>query len=138
MTPNERTILLVEDEPMLARLYAVALEARQFRVLTAGNKQTAITLLVEHEPELVILDLMIPISPGEELMTYDHPVGFDILEWLKKHPERKVTKVIVLTNLDVDEHKLHAEELGAEEFLLKVDFSPNEIVQRVERVLLTA
>lgn len=135
--PNHKkaTILLIEDEPILVQLYAKALAKQPATVVTAHNKRSALEAIAEHKPDIILLDLMIPFGPGEDLINYEHPVGFDILEWVRHHPEYNSTKVAIMTNLDSDEHKKHAESLGVSKFLVKSDYEPKSISAIVTELL---
>ncbi len=133
--PASYNILIVEDEPMISEMYRTVLSKSAYHVLTALNKTAAIELITKHKPNIVLLDLMIPIGPGEELITYDHPVGFDILEWVRHHPDLDGTKIVIITNLDSLEHKRHAEQLGAIDYLVKANFGPKDIVKHVDALL---
>lgn len=135
MTPP--TILLVEDEPMIAHLYHSILGMRPYMVLTAFNKQAAIQMIIRHRPHVILLDLMIPLGPGESLISYDHPVGFDILEWVNNHPELQHTKVAILTNLESEQYKKHAEQLGVSAYIVKAEHDPHELLATVESLLET-
>lgn len=132
---NPRSVLIVEDEPLISELYRAVLSTGPYKVLTAFNKQTAVELITQYRPHLILLDLMIPIGPGEELVTYDHPVGFDIVEWVRDHPELGKTKILVLTNLDSDMHKTHAEQLGVADYLMKVSLEPKELARKVDSIM---
>lgn len=128
-------ILLIEDEPMIAELYRTVLTVGKYDVITALNKRSAVELIEKLKPRLVLLDLMIPIGSGEDFIEYDHPVGLDVLEWIRHHPECQETKVIVITNLDSDDNKRMAEKLGAVLYLVKAGMEPRELVQHVDSVL---
>ncbi len=127
-------ILLVEDEPIIASLYESIL-VQKYDVITAGNKQLAILQLEAVHPHVLLLDLMIPLGVGEDFITYDHPVGFDILEWLHQHDELSDVRTIIITNLESDEHRKHAEQLGAVRYLVKASVEPHEILRNVDSVL---
>lgn len=135
MSTKQPIILLVEDEPMIADLYATVLSTRPYRVLRALNKTSALSLIEEHRPHLILLDLMIPIGAGEDLISYDHPVGFDIVEWVHHHPELTGTKIVIITNLESDEHRRHAMQLGVTEYLVKAQYDPHAIAEKVETIL---
>ncbi len=128
-------ILLIEDEPLIAELYRAVLTEGKYEVITAFNKRSAVELIERLKPRLVLLDLMIPIGSGEDFIEYDHPVGFDVLEWIRHHPGCKETKVIVITNLDSDDNKRMAESLGAVLYLVKAGMEPHELVRHVDSVL---
>ncbi|MFH1171809.1 MAG: response regulator [bacterium] len=129
------SILLIEDEPMISELYSAVLGVRPYQLFKAFNKTSAIELITEHKPHLILLDLMIPIGRGEDLISYDHPVGFDILEWVHHHPEMAHTKIVVLTNLESDEFRDHAEKLGAVAYLIKAEHEPHDILAQVDLLL---
>ncbi|MBI3956806.1 MAG: response regulator [Candidatus Kerfeldbacteria bacterium] len=133
--PPTPTILLVEDEPIIAEMYQAVLGTRPYRVILALNKQRAIELIEGEKPGLILLDLMIPIGAGEDLITYDHPVGFDILEWVNDHPDLAHTKVMVLTNLESTAHREHAERLGVTDYLVKAEHDPHDILRRVDAIV---
>lgn len=117
---------------MINDIYKTVLKDRRYEVVSAYNKQSALKYIDDHRPDLILLDLMIPIGPGEELITYDHPVGFDILEWLHHHKVYSKIPVVILTNLDSDMHKEHAEKLGAREYLVKANLEPHDVVRYVD------
>lgn len=131
MIKDTTKILLVEDEPMIAQLYAAVLQSR-YDVVTAHSKQAAVARLLEQRPDVLLLDLMIPIGAGEDRISYDHPVGFDILEWMRHHKELQKTKVVIVTNLESDEHRRHAEQLGVVMYLVKAAMEPYELVRHVD------
>jgi DNA-binding response OmpR family regulator len=132
---NNIRILVVEDEPLLLELYARALAREHFDVAKAKDKMEAISKVEHFAPQVVLLDLMIPIGAQEFQTEYDHPAGFDVLEVVKRNPHTKTAKVIVLSCLDVDQHKAHAEELGADAYIVKSDIDPHELVDYAKKVL---
>lgn len=129
---DTRTILLIEDEPIIAELYRTVLAMGDYDVVTAFNKQSALSLIQKRTPMVVLLDLMIPIGPGESLVTYDHPVGFDILEWMHHHATFKSIPVMVVTNLESDQYRKHAESLGVAGYFVKANLEPKDIVKHVD------
>ncbi|MBI4415323.1 MAG: response regulator [Candidatus Kerfeldbacteria bacterium] len=131
---DARTILLVEDEPIIAELYRAVLATRDYDVVTAFNKQSALTLIQERTPRVVLLDLMIPLGPGESLVTYDHPVGFDILEWMHHHAAYKSIPVMVVTNLESDQFRKHAESLGIAGYFVKANLDPKDLLRHVDSI----
>lgn len=129
-------ILVVEDEPFLSSLYARALDRdAQVIVEVARNKIDAIIKVERFEPDVVLLDLMIPLGGQEFIADYDHPPGFDVLETVKRNPHTKNARVIVLSCLDADAHKRHAEELGADAYLVKSEVDPHELVDYSRKII---
>lgn len=136
MPSHPLKVLVVEDEPLISSLYARALgKDPGISVQTAKDKIDAI-LKVEHfSPDVVFLDLMIPLGTHEFVADYDHPAGFDVLETIKHNPHTKTAKVIVLSCLDSDTHKTHAEALGADAYIVKSEIDPHELVAESRRML---
>jgi DNA-binding response OmpR family regulator len=115
--PARRRILVVEDEPDIARGLRDALEFEQFEVLTTGLGRDGIRLVRERAPDLVILDLMLPDGNG-----------FGVCEDIRKtHP---VIPIIMLTARSQETDKIRGLEVGADDYVTK-PFSVGELVARV-------
>lgn len=131
-TVGKSVILLVEDEPLLVEMYSTVLKKlKGFTVMTAREEQTALEAIGAHHPALVLLDLMIPSSARRTESDYHEPVGLNVLKKIKSSPETKRTKVVILSNLDADEHRLRAEQLGADAYIVKAMVPPEELLRRV-------
>ncbi|HZZ98831.1 MAG TPA: response regulator [Candidatus Saccharimonadia bacterium] len=116
------TILIIEDDAQIAKLYQEALKAAGFAVVIAPTGNQGLSDLTKIKPNLVILDIM--LAQGMN--------GFDILEKMKKNPSLKAIPVIVLTNLD-SEQKV-ALEIGAAAYMVKSNTSLEEIVAKVKQL----
>jgi DNA-binding response OmpR family regulator len=119
----QKVIAIIEDEHYLQDIYKSTLEANQFSVLQAFNGQQGLTLISEQHPDLILLDIMLP----------DNISGFDILEKIKQAPETKDIPVVMMTNLDSE--KETAKKMGAKDYLVKVNITPDELVARVKYYL---
>ena len=112
---NSKTILVVEDEVSLNNLYVKFLETEGYIVESAKNGQEALEIFNARKPDLILLDLSMPLLDG---------VGFlkeaNILE---ASPN---TRVIVFTNSEDDDRIDKAFDLGATRYLLKVMLAPKE------------
>jgi DNA-binding response OmpR family regulator len=119
---NERvsTVLVVDDEPIVRDVLVRYLEQEGYRALQAADGDTARTLLDEEEPNLVVLDLMLPGTDGLALC-----------RWIRA---RSQLPVIMVTALSEEADVLTGLELGADDYLTK-PFSPRELVARVKSVL---
>lgn len=115
-----QTVLVVDDEPKIARLARDYLEHAGYAVLTAGDGPSAVQAARTRRPDLVILDLGLP--------------GLDGLEVLRTIRASGATPVVVLTARDTELDKLLGLELGADDYVTK-PFSPRELVARVRAVL---
>ena len=121
---RKKSILIVEDEPELAEVYSTLLTQSDYKVTVAHNGQEALTSAQEHQPDLILLDLRMPVMDGVEfLKQYD----------LKKlHP---TVKVIVFSNYDLQDEIDDAYRLGADRYVLKAWASPRELLQIVSDTL---
>ncbi len=113
-------ILIVDDEDKIAGVVAAYLEREGYQVFTAGNGRAAIALFRETEPDAVILDLMLPDFPGEEVCRMIREVSD--------------TPVLMLTAKSAEEYRLEGFSLGADDYISK-PFSPRELVARLKAVL---
>ena len=116
-------ILVVEDDQDLQFLYRQALNAAGHRVEVAGDGIEALKMVKAVEPDLILLDLLLPHMGGIEFL---HTYG------IAKHPH---VKVILLSNLNSPELIKKAQEMGIRHYLIKVDSTPKQMVEHVERAL---
>lgn len=129
------SILLIEDEPILVSLYVSVLQKlTEANVLTATEEQEALSLIDRVVPRIILLDLMIPTTTGTEA-GFHEPVGFEVLRRVKSNPKTKQIHVIILSNLDADEHRQRAQQLGAEEYIVKALLKPSELAERIAKYL---
>ena len=106
-------ILIVEDDTNLLKLYQEIFSKENFEVETAEDGEEAIKKSKAFLPEIVLLDLMLPIVDG-----------FGVLKELQADSQTKNAKVIVFTNLDSEIQKEKALNLGAAKFVVKSGDSP--------------
>lgn len=116
-----KKILIVEDDSFLQGLAANKLTKAGFEVMTAGNGEKAVTELESNKFDCILLDLMLPdIS------------GFDILKGFKK--DHRNVPVVVFSNLSDDKDIKKAMDLGADEYLVKANFTLEELVEKVKKL----
>ncbi|HHT70737.1 MAG: response regulator transcription factor [bacterium] len=113
-------ILVVDDEPTIVEFVRINLEKAGFRVLTAGDGETALRLAASEQPDLVVLDVMLP---GKD--------GFEVCRELRR---TTAVPIIMLTARDDDVDKILGLELGADDYLTK-PFNPRELVARIKAIL---
>jgi DNA-binding response OmpR family regulator len=118
--PASKTVLVVEDDENTASLIALYLEREGFLPVTAADGQEALTLAETHQPDLVILDLMIPKVDG-----------WEVCRRLRQGSE---VPVIMLTARGEEIDRVAGLTLGADDYVVK-PFSPRELVARVRAVL---
>ena len=115
------TILVVDDEKKIADLVTVYLKREGFQVLVAHDGPQALELVHERQPDLIVLDLMLPGMDGLALCRMLRAEG----TWVP---------IIMLTARTLEEDKLVGLSLGADDYVTK-PFSPRELVARVQAVL---
>jgi len=119
--PEKDCILVVDDEPRLVRLVLSVLQAVGYRVVTAGDGESALEALAMQQPDLVLLDVVLP-----------H--GMDGYEICRRIREFSAVPVIMLTSKALEADKLRGFEAGADDYLTK-PFSSKELIARVKAVL---
>ncbi len=119
-----QTILVVDDEPKIVEVVRDYLRQAGYRVLTAGDGHTALTLVRRERPDLVILDLMLPGGMS----------GLDVCRLMRQDPALLDLPIIMLTARSEETDRLIGLELGADDYVTK-PFSTREVVARVRAVL---
>ncbi len=115
-----KKVLIIEDDSFLQGLAANKLSKSDFAVTTASKGEDAVTKIVNEKFDCILLDLMLPdIS------------GFDILKNIKDAHQK--VPVIVFSNLSDDKDIKRAMDLGAEEYLIKSNFTLEELVEKVKK-----
>lgn len=130
-------VLLIEDEPILVSLYTMVLNKAAYEVQSASDAESAEMKVVTLHPHVILLDLLIPKSTGGDTHgeSMHEPTGFQILRMIKGTPSLQSMRVIVLSNLDSDEHLRIAKELGADRYIVKANLDPHDLQKNVEEVL---
>ncbi len=121
---KQKKILLVEDDDALASVYQTRLQAEGFDVKRVPNGEDALAAALEYNPDLTILDVMMPKVSG-----------FDVLDILRNTPETAKMKVVMLTALSQDSDKDRAKSLGADDYLVKSQVVIADVVERVKHHL---
>lgn len=123
---KNNTILLVEDDKLLAEMYQEKLELESYKVIVAEDGKEALKK-AQKQPNLILLDIMMPGMNG-----------FEVLKELKQNMETKNIPVIVLTNLgseSADKDKNLAISLGAQNYLVKSYHTPDEVIKKVKSAI---
>lgn len=118
-------ILLVDDDPLLVRMYQKKFENDGYQIDTAGDGEEVSSKVAKVKPDLILMDIMMPKVNG-----------IDALRKLKSSDSTKDIPVVLLTNVsgpmkDIDEGLA----LGAVGYLVKANYTPREIVQKVKEIL---
>ena len=126
MNDNKKpTVLVVEDDLRLLRIYAAKLSDQGWEVLTAADGEIGSTLAREKLPDVLLLDLMLPKKDG-----------FGVLADLQKDEKARTrVKVLILSQLGQQTNIDRGKEMGAKEYMVKADVSLDAIVQKVKTYL---
>ena len=114
------TILIVDDEPRYLRLMEANLITEGFQVIKATNGQEAVDQVVEHHPDLVLLDVMMPVLDG-----------FGALERIREFSN---VPIIIVTARGSENDRVRGLDLGADDYIVK-PFSATELLARVRAVM---
>ncbi|GAB3380357.1 phosphate regulon transcriptional regulator PhoB [Spongiibacter taiwanensis] len=120
---NEKTILIVDDEAAIREMIRVGLELSGYQCLEASNAQEAHGIIVDQRPDLVLLDWMMPVTSGIEL-----------LRRLRREELTKDLLVIMLTAKDDEDNRVQGLDVGADDYITK-PFSSRELMARIKAVL---
>ena len=119
----EPMILIAEDEPSIVELIKYNLEHEGFRVAVAMDGEEALIAVVEHKPDLILLDWMLP-----------HVSGLEICRQLRRGSATRDTPIIMLTARGEEPDRVRGLESGADDYVIK-PFSPSELMARVRALL---
>lgn len=117
------TILIVDDQPQISKILNDVLIKKGYSTVMAFNGESAYQKALELKPDLIIMDIMMPILSG-----------FDAVKKIKSHIEMEKIPIIFLTARGLDTDKEEAEKLGAVGFVTK-PFSPKSLLALVESIL---
>lgn len=117
-------ILIVEDEKVLNDAYSLILKKEGHDVMTAFNGKEALQAAKKQEPDIILLDILMPEMNGIEFLR-----EFKLKE---KHPQ---TAVVILSNLDMDKEIEEAYKLGAYKYILKAVTSPQQLAVLVNHLV---
>jgi two-component system response regulator/two-component system chemotaxis response regulator CheY len=117
-------ILLIDDDPVLLKLYSTRLMADKHEVKTASNGESALELLSDFTPELIVADLLMPKLNG-----------FSFLEQLNQQPKFAKTIRIVFSSVVNEEQIGRLEALKVSKYLNKTDTTPTQLVETINQLL---
>ncbi len=122
MPPGVKTILLVDDDTEIIESMRAVLENKGFRILVARDGNAGLTVAERENPDLLILDMMMPKKSG-----------FLVLEKLKGRPGGLIPTIMITGN-EGSRHRAYAEMLGVRDYIRK-PFAMEKLVRSVEKVL---
>ncbi|MFT6420002.1 MAG: two-component system phosphate regulon response regulator PhoB [Porticoccus sp.] len=120
---SDKTVLVVDDETAIRDMICSALDVAGFDTLQAENAQQAHAMIIDHKPDLVLLDWMMPVTSGIEL-----------IRRLQRDDLTKNIPVIMLTAKASEDNLIQGLDVGADDYITK-PFSPRALVARINAVL---
>ncbi|MBI2019927.1 response regulator [Candidatus Daviesbacteria bacterium] len=117
-------VLIVEDDPILLKIYHKKFEIEGFQVETAIDGETGLTKIKTIMPNLVLMDIMLPKMNG-----------IDAMEKAKADPQTANIPFLILTNLSTSSDAQEAMKKGAVGFLVKSAVTPAQVVAKVKEIL---
>lgn len=125
---KKKTILIAEDEQNISDMYKLSLEQAGFKTVVAQNGQEVLELTGENNPDLILLDINMPIKDGFEVLR-------DITEKMPLYRAFSKIPIIMLSNYSNPQDIDFCMKRGAQEYLVKSDFTPAGIVKKVKGYL---
>jgi len=115
-----KKILLVEDEELIIDLLTKKLEREGYQVSIAKDGEEGLSMMKDAKPDLILLDIVMPKMGG-----------FEVMEEMQKDEEFKKIPVIVISNSGQPVELDRAKRLGAKDWLIKTEFDPREVINKV-------
>jgi len=117
-----KKILIVEDEDIIIELLQKKLIQEGYEVSTARDGEEGLKALRKIKPDIVLLDIVMPKKSG-----------YEVMEEMSKDPELKKIPIIIISNSGQPVELDKAKELGARDWLIKTEFDPNEVAEKVRK-----
>lgn len=117
-------IAIIEDDQAISQMYRIKFEAEGYEVETAENGKLGLELIEAMHPDIILLDLMMPVMTGEEMLAK-----------LRKTIWGKTIKVIILTNRGEQEIPPEVRDLNITALILKADMTPRQVADLVKKKL---
>ncbi len=117
---DKKKILLIEDDPFLSSLLKNRFAKEGLDVMYASDGQEAIRILNDSQPDIILLDLILPKKSG-----------FEVMETIRQDPQLRNAPIIIISNLGQPEDMQKGQELGAVEYFVKAKTSIDDLVKNV-------
>lgn len=117
-------IAIIEDDQTISQMYRVKFESEGYEVEVANGGVNGLELVKDMNPDIVLLDLMMPDMNGDEMLVK-----------MRKEPWGKAVKVIILTNMGEQEAPDILKELDVLDFIVKAEMTPRQVAEIVKQKL---
>jgi len=120
-----KKILLIEDEELIIRLLEKKLTNIGYEVVLAMNGEEGLNKMKNEKPDLILLDIVMPRKGG-----------FEVIEEMRRDPSLATIPVIIISNSGQPLELERAKELGVVDWLVKTEFDPKEVVEKVQKYII--
>lgn len=117
-------IAIIEDDQAISQMYRMKFEAEGYDVETAANGKVGLQLAEEMNPDIILLDLMMPEMSGDEMLAK-----------MRETDWGKDINVIILTNMGEQEAPEELKSLGVKKFIVKAEMTPRQVAEMVKSEL---
>lgn len=117
-------ISIIEDDQLIAQMYRMKLETEGFDVDVAENGMNGIEMVIQKQPDLILLDYSLPDVDGSA-----------VLKEIRHNESSKNTPVIVLTNMDNEAVAGELSKWNIADYIVKANLTPREVVAKIKQVL---
>ncbi len=124
MTTNKTKVAIIEDDMAIVQMYRTKFENEGYDVATASDGGSGLELIESFEPDIILLDLMMP-----------NMTGLDMLSKLRNQPTGRNAKVVVLTNMGDTETATRVYKMAADDYIVKAEMTPKQVAERVKNLL---
>ena len=120
----KKKILIIEDEKVLIEMYRDKFVQAGFEVFLAFDSEEGIEMAKKEKPDLIVLDILLPKENG-----------ITFLKWKNEQADIESIPVVAFSNYDDPEAKREAFKLGVKDYLIKTNYTPQEIIEEVKKYL---
>lgn len=117
-------IAIIEDDPVIRQMYLMKFEAAGFDVSVAENGKDGVEMVERTRPDIILLDISMPVMDGNEALAK-----------IRQTERGRDIPVLILTNLGEEEAPKSLHKLGITSYIVKADFTPRQVVERVRKTL---
>jgi len=123
MDKKNKRILIIEDDKFLRKIIKKKLLNEDYDVIEGIDGEEGLRLAQEKKPDLILLDLVLPSMDG-----------FEVLSKLRKDKKTSKTPVFIFSNLNERENIKKGLKMGADDYLIKSNLNPEDIIVRIEKL----
>jgi DNA-binding response OmpR family regulator len=117
-------ILIIEDDRYISKMYQLKLSLEGYEVQVADNGRLGVDKVKEFMPDIILLDILMPELDG-----------FEVLKVVKEDEDTKNIPILIMSNLGQEDHIEKGMKMGAIGYIVKSQFTPSKVVEKIKEVL---